>query len=87
MQIVDFFQCAFTLYQVMNLVISLATVISTKKTEIWTNQMKVIQCLMSAQEQKQNYVDCRKTHDQFPDQLFWFWFQLYFHQYHIELLC
>ena len=30
---------------------NLATVISTKKTEIWTNQMKVIQCLMSAQEQ------------------------------------
>ena len=33
---------------------NLATVISTK---IWTNQMKVIQCLMSAQEQWQNYVD------------------------------
>ena len=33
---------------------NLATVISTKKTEIWTNQMKVIQCLMSAQEQQQN---------------------------------
>ena len=30
---------------------NLATVISTKETEIWTNQMKVIQCLMSAQEQ------------------------------------
>ena len=28
---------------------NLATVIGTKKTEIWTNQMKVIQCLMSAQ--------------------------------------
>ena len=24
---------------------NLATVIGTKKTEIWTNQMKVIQCL------------------------------------------
>ena len=30
---------------------NLATVISTKKTEICTKQMKVIQCLMSAQEQ------------------------------------
>ena len=30
---------------------NLATVISTKKTEVWTNQMKVTQCLMSAQEQ------------------------------------
>ena len=30
---------------------NLATVISRKKTEIWTNQMKVIQCLMSDQEQ------------------------------------
>ena len=28
-----------------------ATFISTKKSEIWPNQMKVIQCLMSAQEQ------------------------------------
>ena len=30
---------------------NLATVIGTKKTEIWTNQMEVILCLMSAQEQ------------------------------------
>ena len=30
---------------------NLATVINTKKTEIWSHQMKVIQCLMSAQEQ------------------------------------
>ena len=29
---------------------NLATVISIKKIDIWTNQMKVIQCLMSAQE-------------------------------------
>ena len=30
---------------------NLATVISTKKIEVWPNQMKVTQCLMSAQEQ------------------------------------
>ena len=30
---------------------NLGTVIRTKKTKIWTNQMKVIQYLMSAQEQ------------------------------------
>ena len=30
---------------------NLASVISTKKIEIWTNQMKVIQRLMNTQEQ------------------------------------
>ena len=65
---------------------NLATVISTKKTEIWSYQMKVIQCLMSAQEQWQNYVDCSKTHDKFKDQLFWFCFNFIFTNSCIELI-
>ena len=32
-------------------------------------------------------VDCSKTHDQFPDQLFWFCFNFIFTNSHIELLC
>ena len=64
---------------------NLATVINTKKTEIWTNQMKVI-LFNESQEQYQSYVDCSKTHDQFPDQSFWFCFNFIFNN-STELLC
>ena len=64
---------------------SLATVINTKKVRFGPIRWNLF-CLMNAQEQQQNYVDCSKTDYQFPDQLFCFCFNIIFANSIVTLL-